>query len=123
MHRFIFHNHLLSQHPNLMTDTPSLTSKQRAFLRGASHDLDPVVRIGDSGLTDAVIAAVQEAFNTRELLKVKTLGASPNEVHTLSNELLDRLDSSESPVHVVQVIGSIMILYRPFPEEPELELP
>lgn len=106
-----------------MTDTPSLTSKQRAFLRGASHDLDPVVRIGDSGLTDAVIAAVQEAFNTRELLKVKTLGASPNEVHTLSNELLDRLDSSESPVHVVQVIGSIMILYRPFPEEPELELP
>jgi len=106
-----------------MSDTPSLTSKQRAYLRGASHDLDPVVRIGDSGLTDGVVAAVQEAFNTRELLKVKTLGASPNEVHALSDDLLARLDTDESPIHVVQVIGSIMILYRPFPEEPELELP
>ncbi|MFO8231452.1 MAG: YhbY family RNA-binding protein [Longimonas sp.] len=106
-----------------MSDTPSLSSKQRAYLRGASHDLDPVVRIGDSGLTNAVVTAVKEAFNTRELLKVKTLGASPNEVHALSDDLLARLDTDESPVHVVQVIGSIMILYRPFPEKPELELP
>lgn len=106
-----------------MPDTPALTSKQRAYLRSASHDLDPVVRIGDSGLTDAVAAAVDEAFNTRELLKVKTLGASPEEVHALSDDLLARIDTKESPVHVVQVIGSIMILYRPFPEEPELELP
>ncbi|MES3629567.1 MAG: YhbY family RNA-binding protein [Longimonas sp.] len=106
-----------------MSDTPSLTSKQRAFLRGASHDLDPVVRIGDSGLTPGVVAAVEEAFNTRELLKVKTLGGSPDDVRALSNDLLDRIGTGASPVHVVQIIGSIMILYRPFPEDPELELP
>ncbi len=103
-------------------DPPRLTSKQRAFLRGEAHDLDPVVRIGDDGLSDGVVAAVEEAFNTRELLKVKTLGGSPDEVHTLSNELLDRL-SMDNPVHVVQVIGSIMVLYHPFPDTPEIELP
>ena len=69
---------------------------------------------------------MQEAFNTRELLKVKTLGASPSDVRALSNDLNDLLaclDTDESPIQAVQVIGSIVILCRPFPEESKIELP
>ena len=94
-----------------------LTSKQRAHLRSLAHDLDPVVRVGKEGLTDAVKEAIVEAFNTRELLKIRVLDASPKGVRGIT----DALDLDD--VQVVQVIGHVAILYRPDPEEPVIELP
>lgn len=96
-----------------------LTSKQRAHLRSLAHDLDPVVRVGKGGLTEAVKEAIVEAFNTRELLKVRVLDASPQGVQGITDALADRLDD----VHIVQVIGHVAILYRPDPEEPAITLP
>jgi HrpA-like RNA helicase len=49
----------------------TLTSKQRAHLRKLAHSLKPVVLVGTDGVTDAVLASILDAFNTRELLKVK----------------------------------------------------
>lgn len=94
-----------------------LTSKQRAHLRALAHDLDPVVRIGKEGFTQSVKEAIVEAFNTRELLKIRVLDASPKGVHGIANAL--DLDD----VQVVQIIGHVAILYRPDPETPEIELP
>lgn len=103
-----------------MTDTDDrLTSKQRAHLRSLAHELRPVVHVGKEGLTEAVLEAAEEAFNTRELLKARVLEASPKGVRDVAHALADRLDD----VQVVQVIGHIAILYRPHPEQPEIELP
>ena len=46
-----------------------LTSKQRSYLIGLSHELDPVVQIGKNGVSPETAVSTEEAFNTRELVK------------------------------------------------------
>lgn len=60
-----------------------------------------------------------EAFNTRELLKIKVLEASPQSAKAIGEDLGWRLDG----VELVQVIGRTIVLYRPHPERPEIRLP
>ena len=47
-----------------------MTSKERAKLRAEANGLDPIFQIGKEGVTDAVIAQLDDTFNTRELFKV-----------------------------------------------------
>ena len=63
--------------------------------------------------------SVREAFNNRELLKVKVLEGAPLEAGEAADTLRDRLEDA----HVAQVIGRTIVLYRPFPEDPEIRLP
>jgi len=97
----------------------SLTSKQRAHLRSLAHSLKPVVHIGHEGVTESLVASVLEAFNQRELLKVRVLETSPQEVREAANALVEAIPDA----HVAQMIGRIAVLYRPDPEEPEIRLP
>jgi len=97
----------------------SLTSKQRAHLKRLAHHLKPVVQVGAGGVTDAVAGSVADAFNTRELLKVKALESAPAPIRQLADDLADRLDG----VHAVHTIGRTAILYRRHPERPEIVLP
>jgi RNA-binding protein len=99
-----------------MTD---LTSKQRAHLRSLAHHLKPIIQVGGEGVTEALLKTVMEAFNTRELLKVKVLESAPDE----AGEIADRIVAELEDVHVAQTIGRTVVLYRPDPEEPEIELP
>jgi RNA-binding protein len=96
-----------------------LTSKQRAHLRSLSHDLDPVVRVGKGGLTEPVVTAAREAFNTRELVKVRVLDAAAEGIREVGEHLAEQIDDAM----LVQVIGSIVILFRPHPDDPVIELP
>lgn len=100
-------------------ETTPLTSKQRAHLRSVAHDLDPVVQVGVEGVTEPVLRSVEEAFNTRELLKAKVLPGADADVDAAA----DAIAAGVEGVHVVQTIGRIAVLYRPFPDEPELRLP
>lgn len=96
-----------------------LTSKQRAHLRSLSHELDPVVRVGKEGLTEPVVQATREAFNTRELVKVRVLDAATEGIREVGEHLADQIDDTM----LVQVIGSIVLLFRRHPEDPVIELP
>lgn len=96
-----------------------MTSKQRAHLRGLAHRLKPVVRVGGDGVSEAFLAALAEAFNTRELLKVKVLEGAPVDARAAADEITTRLPGIEVP----QVIGRTIVLYRPFPDEPRIRLP
>src|SRR5690606_27751450 len=49
----------------------TLNPKQRSQLRSLAHHLKPILQIGKDGVTAAALDAVSQAFNTRELLKVK----------------------------------------------------
>jgi len=97
----------------------NLTSRQRAHLRKLAHHLKPVVLVGGDGVTTAVLNAVEEAFNTRELLKVKLQESAPLHVRDAAGELSTRIIGA----HSVQTIGRTVILYRPHPEHPEIRLP
>lgn len=99
--------------------SPRLTSKQRAHLRKLGHTLNPIVRIGKEGLTDSVLDAIDEAFNTNELIKVRTA----DDPKTDAQVIAERLSARGEPVHVVQTIGGVMVLYRAFAERPVIELP
>lgn len=96
-----------------------LSSKQRAHLRSLAHRLKPVVQVGAEGVTEAVVGSVQAALRTRELLKVKVLENAPLD----AREAADALVAGIEDAHVPQVIGRTIVLYRPFPEDPEIRLP
>ncbi len=70
-------------------------------------------------MTEAAVRTLQEALNTRELLKVKVLEAAPVDVREGAADLASRVEG----VAVVQTIGRTAVLYRPHPEKPEIELP
>lgn len=96
-----------------------ITPKQRAYLKSLAHHLKPVAFVGKEGVTDATIRSIQEALNTRELIKVKVLEAAPDDVRVTGAELEQRIDDAQ----LVQTIGRIAVIYRPHPEKPEIQLP
>jgi len=96
-----------------------LTSKQRAHLRKLAHHLKPVVLVGSDGISPALLDAVLDAFNTRELLKAKLQDSAPLEVRDAAAQISERLDG----VHAVQTIGRTIVFYRPDPDDPEIRLP
>lgn len=96
-----------------------LTSKQRAHLRSLAHPLKAIVMVGKEGITDATVQSLEEAFRTRELLKVKVQEAAPLDVREAADTLVGRLENTVS----VQTIGRVAVLYRPHPETPEIRLP
>lgn len=86
----------------------ALTSKQRAQLKSLAHPLKPLLHIGKEGVTGTVVESVREAFNTRELLKVKVLEGAPQSAREIGEDLAWRLEG----VELVQVIGRTLVLYR-----------
>ncbi len=96
-----------------------LTPKQRAHLKSLAHHLKPVVFVGKEGITDQTVRSLEEAFNTRELLKVKILEAAPLTAREGGTALAERIEGAVE----VQAIGRVAVIYRPHPEKPEIELP
>lgn len=96
----------------------SLTGKQRRYLRALGHGLSPVLQVGKGGLSDAVIAAADEALATHELIKVKFGQDAVADRGDAARHLAARTDSE-----VAQVLGNTVLLYRRHPEEPSIELP
>ncbi|MCR5404830.1 MAG: ribosome assembly RNA-binding protein YhbY [Butyrivibrio sp.] len=96
----------------------TLTSKQRAFLKGLASDLEPVFQIGKGSVTPEVTSAISEAFNTHELIKVAVLKNCPYDVKEVASTVADRTRSD-----LVQVIGRKFVLYKPFKDEPKIILP
>lgn len=96
----------------------ALTSKQRAHLRKLAHHLKPVVLVAADGISPALLDACRDAFNTRELLKVKLQDSAPLDVRDAAAEISERLAGA----HTVQTIGRTIVLYRPDPDDPEIRL-
>jgi RNA-binding protein len=87
-----------------------LTSGQRQHLRRLAHDLRPIAQVGKRGLTDQVVAAVDEALAAHELIKVKFLEFQ-DERRPLAETLAEATQSA-----LVGIIGNTAMLYRPHPE-------
>ena len=70
-------------------------------------------------MSEAFLRSLAEAFRTRELLKVKVLEGAPDDPRATAEAITAGLED----VEVAQTIGRTLVLYRPFPEEPEIRLP
>lgn len=95
-----------------------LTGRQREFLRALAHSLDPVVQIGQAGLTAAVLKHVAESLVAHELIKIKVARDAPLTLDEAGAGI-----TGETGAAVVQVIGRTLIVYRPHPEQPRIQLP
>lgn len=85
-----------------------MTSKQRSYLKGLAMNIDSVFQIGKSSLTPEVTAAVDEALEARELVKLSVLKNCLDDGKSIAEVLAERTHAQ-----VVQVIGRKIILYRP----------
>lgn len=85
-----------------------LTSKERNFLRKKAHSLEPIVRIGKSGISDSVIESIKQVIDKQELIKVKILN---NSDEFITRELEDSIAKATSSV-CVSSIGHIMIFFK-----------
>ncbi len=84
-----------------------ITSKQRAYLRKISHELEPIFQIGKDGVTDTLIKGVDEALEKREILKVHILESALLDTKETCNYMAQQLGAEP-----VQAIGNKFILYR-----------
>ena len=93
-----------------MRRTPKLDTKLRKRLRQIAHHLDPVVTVGDHGVTDNLAIEVNRALADHELIKVRVSGSSRESRENVAEALAARGDAD-----IVQQIGKMVILYRQNP--------
>ncbi len=85
-----------------------MTSKERAKLRAEANGLDPIFQIGKEGVTEAVIAQIEDTFNTRELFKIKVhLETSPEGPKEIATKIAEA-----TGCHIIQVIGGTIVVFR-----------
>jgi len=85
-----------------------LSESQKKHLRGLGHALKPVVIVGDSGLSDSVLAEFESTLNHHELIKVRVRVGE----RAARDEIIEKL-CSESSANLIQRIGNVALLYRP----------
>lgn len=95
-----------------------MTSKQRAYLKSLASNINPIFQIGKSSLTPESTEAINEAFNTRELIKLAVLKNCFDDPNEIAQIIAERTHSQ-----VVQVIGKKIVLYKPDKKNPKIELP
>jgi RNA-binding protein len=85
----------------------ALTDHQRKHLRRLGHALNPIVRVGNRGLTDGVTAELRRALDDHELVKVRARVGSRESRDALLLELA-RATGSE----LVHRIGNVALYYK-----------
>lgn len=95
-----------------------LTGKQKRFLRSQAHHLTPIFQVGKGGVNDHLIRHIEEAIETRELMKVSILNNCMEDRHEIAEEL-----AKGAGAELVQVIGKTIVLYKESRDHKTIELP
>tara|TARA_B100000768_G_C10924163_1_gene226874 strand:- start:65 stop:358 length:294 start_codon:yes stop_codon:yes gene_type:complete len=95
----------------------AVNDKQKSYLRGLAHALKPVVMVGNKGLTDTVLAEVENALNHHELIKVKVSGAEKTDRLKLVGTISDSTNAQ-----LITTIGHISVFYR-MSKEVKIKIP
>lgn len=83
-----------------------LNNKQISHLKGLGQLLEPVVRVGHAGLSDAFIVSLNKALDDHELVKVK-FSALKDQKKVLSPQLAALTHS-----RLIMRVGNVAVLYR-----------
>lgn len=85
----------------------SLTPAQRQYLKGLAHSRQPVVMIGNQGLTTAVLKEVERGLAVHELIKIKAATDEPDTRRAWMEEICAATGAAP-----VQQIGKVLVIYR-----------
>lgn len=100
-----------------MSNAP-LTSAQTRFLRGQAHELKALMQIGGKGISDGVIAELNQLLEDHELVKVKVGAADRESRDAMIESLVERTESA-----LVQRIGHTAVLFRQSKDKRHIVLP
>jgi RNA-binding protein len=84
-----------------------LSGKQKNFLRGLAHNINPIITIGSNGLSEAVLKELEIALDHHELLKIKLPANDKAEKASLMATICAKTNSEP-----VQIIGRTGVIYR-----------
>ena len=95
-----------------------LSERQRKYLRGLGHALNPVLLLGQHGVTPAVVAEMQRALQDHELIKVKFRGAEREDRDAGLAQLATATESV-----LIQRIGHTALYYKRRNDRPGIVIP
>lgn len=91
-----------------------LTPAERSALRAEAHALNPVVMVGEAGLTPAVLKEVDASLDAHGLIKVRVFGDDREARLAMYETICDQLGAAP-----IQHIGKLLVVYRPKKEAPK----
>jgi len=83
-----------------------LTAADRKYLRQRAHPLKAIVQVGNAGVTDGLIQAVDHALEEHELIKVRFVE------HKASKKALSEQIAERTSSEIAGMVGHVSILYR-----------
>ena len=92
-----------------------LSAAEKKALKARAHNLNPILQLGEKGLTDAVVAEIDRALAAHELIKVRAAPLNRDEREVALASICERTNA-----HPVQHIGKMLIIYR---QKPPAEAP
>jgi RNA-binding protein len=97
---------------HLEPDSMSLSEPQKRHLKKLAHTLKPVVMVGQSGVSESVLAEIEIALDHHELIKVKVSVGDRD----IRDEMIGQILES-SGAQLPQRIGNIAVLFRSNPKK------
>ena len=95
-----------------------MTGKQKRYLRALAHPLKPLVNLGKLGLSPETRREIESQLLDHELIKCKVLDSCPLSKKECAEEI-----SKQAEIEVIQVIGKILVLFRPLTEDSKIKFP
>jgi RNA-binding protein len=96
----------------------ALSEKQKKHLRRLAHPMNPIVMLGNAGLTDGVVNELERALTDHELVKVTARVGDRDERDAALASLAARTTSE-----IVQRIGNVGVFYRRSKSLPKIVIP
>ena len=94
-----------------------ITSKQRAYLRSLSMNLDTIFQIGKGGISEETCIQIANALEARELIKARVLDNSGYSAKEAAAEIAEAINCE-----VVSCVGSKFVLYKESEKKKRIEL-
>lgn len=95
-----------------------LSGKQKRYLRSLAHNIDPIFQIGKGGINENMVQQIDTTLENRELIKIHVLQNNFDDKKDLATHLTQATNSE-----LVQVIGSMIVIYRESTDNKEITLP
>ena len=94
-----------------------ITSKQRAYLRSLSANLDTIFQIGKGGITEEICRQIANALEARELIKARVLDNSGYTAKEAASATAEAINCD-----VVSCVGTKFVLYKESEKKKRIEL-
>ncbi len=88
-----------------------MKAADKKILKAQAHSLKPVIMIGNAGLTPAVLAEIELALDSHELIKIRIRAEKE------ARELISKQICIDTNAELIQKIGQITVVYRHNPRK------